>query len=60
MCIRDSRKALNFGHTIGHAYESLSFKKNRPLLHGHAVAAGIVSELYPVSYTHLDVYKRQP
>lgn len=40
------RKALNFGHTIGHAYESLSFKKNCPLLHGHAVAAGIVSELY--------------
>ena len=40
------RKALNFGHTIGHAYESLSFRKNRPLLHGHAVAAGIVSELY--------------
>lgn len=40
------RKALNFGHTIGHAYESLSFKKNSPLLHGHAVAAGIVSELY--------------
>jgi 3-dehydroquinate synthase len=40
------RKALNFGHTIGHAYESLSFKKDRPLLHGHAVAAGIVSELY--------------
>lgn len=40
------RKALNFGHTVGHAYESLSFKKNRPLLHGHAVAAGLVSELY--------------
>ena len=40
------RKALNFGHTIGHAYESLSFKKDHPLLHGHAVAAGIVSELY--------------
>ncbi|MEG1543786.1 MAG: 3-dehydroquinate synthase [Tannerellaceae bacterium] len=40
------RKALNFGHTIGHAYESLSFVRENPLLHGHAVAAGIVSELY--------------
>lgn len=40
------RKALNFGHTIGHAYESLSFLQNKPLLHGHAVAAGLVSELY--------------
>ncbi|MDR3308673.1 MAG: 3-dehydroquinate synthase, partial [Tannerella sp.] len=36
------RKALNFGHTIGHAVESLSFAKNSPLLHGHAVAAGMV------------------
>ena len=40
------RKALNFGHTVGHAIESLSFKKKHPLLHGHAVAAGLVSELY--------------
>ena len=40
------RKALNFGHTIGHAFESLSFIKNSPILHGHAVAAGIVCELY--------------
>lgn len=40
------RKALNFGHTIGHALESLSFAQNRPILHGHAVAAGIISELY--------------
>lgn len=40
------RKALNFGHTVGHAYESLSFRKGRPILHGHAVAAGLVSELY--------------
>ncbi len=40
------RKALNLGHTIGHAYESLSFKKNSPLLHGHAVAAGLIGELY--------------
>ena len=41
------RKALNFGHTIGHAYESLSFKKDRPLLHSHTVAAGIVANLKP-------------
>lgn len=40
------RKALNFGHTIGHAFESLSFAENRPILHGHAVAAGVICELY--------------
>jgi 3-dehydroquinate synthase len=40
------RKALNLGHTIGHAIESLSFQKNTPLLHGHAVAIGLVCELY--------------
>lgn len=40
------RKALNLGHTIGHAFESLSFTRQRPLLHGHAVAAGLVAELY--------------
>jgi 3-dehydroquinate synthase len=40
------RKALNLGHTIGHAIESLSFKINYPLLHGHAVAIGLVCELY--------------
>jgi 3-dehydroquinate synthase len=41
------RKALNFGHTIGHAIESLSFTKEKnPLLHGIAIAAGLVCELY--------------
>jgi 3-dehydroquinate synthase len=40
------RKALNLGHTIGHAIESLSFRKNTPLLHGHAVAIGLICELY--------------
>jgi 3-dehydroquinate synthase len=43
---RGIRKALNLGHTIGHAIESLSFSNKTPLLHGHAVAAGIVCELY--------------
>lgn len=39
------RKILNFGHTIGHAFESLSFKKNKPVLHGEAIAHGILGEL---------------
>jgi 3-dehydroquinate synthase len=43
---RGIRKALNLGHTIGHAVESLSFQKNTPLLHGHAVAIGLICELY--------------
>ena len=40
------RKALNLGHTIGHAFESLSLAENRPVLHGYAVAWGLVCELY--------------
>ncbi len=40
------RKALNFGHTAGHAFESLAMEKNRPMLHGYAVACGMIVELY--------------
>lgn len=40
------RKALNLGHTIGHAFESLALMNNRPVLHGYAVAWGMVCELY--------------
>jgi 3-dehydroquinate synthase len=43
---KNIRKALNFGHTVGHAFESYSLKKSNPLLHGHAVAFGIIVELY--------------
>jgi len=41
------REILNFGHTIGHAFESLSLQKNRkPLSHGHAIALGMICESY--------------
>lgn len=40
------RKALNFGHTIGHAIESMAIAKKRPILHGYAVAYGLICELY--------------
>lgn len=46
------RKALNLGHTVGHAFESLALEMNRPVLHGYAVAWGIVCELY---FSHLKV-----
>jgi 3-dehydroquinate synthase len=52
------RKALNLGHSFGHAFESMAFGKrssgvqefrssdNTSLLHGFAVAYGLVCELY--------------
>lgn len=40
------RKALNLGHTIGHAFESLAMERKTPVLHGYAVAWGTVCELY--------------
>jgi len=40
------RKALNFGHTVGHAFESFALKQGRPILHGYAVAYGMICELY--------------
>lgn len=40
------RKALNFGHTFGHAFESLALQKERAVLHGYAVAYGMICELY--------------
>lgn len=43
---RGIRKALNLGHTVGHAFESLALESGKPLLHGYAVAWGLVCELY--------------
>lgn len=38
------RKILNFGHTIGHAIESLSHLTSKPLRHGEAIALGMCAE----------------
>ena len=40
------RKALNLGHTFGHAFESWSYSANKPVLHGYAVMWGLLCELY--------------
>lgn len=51
------RKALNLGHTVGHAFESFAMERGQrldgtkapgvgPIPHGYAVAYGIVCELY--------------
>ncbi|MDO4993796.1 MAG: 3-dehydroquinate synthase [Bacteroidales bacterium] len=40
------RKALNLGHTFGHAFESFAMETDHPILHGYAVAFGMVCELY--------------
>ena len=43
---KNIRKALNFGHTAGHAFESLAMEQNRSVLHGYAVAWGMITELF--------------
>ena len=40
------RKALNLGHTLGHAFETLAMRRGTPVLHGYAVAWGLIGELY--------------
>ena len=46
------RKTLNFGHTIGHAIESLLLATNKELLHGEAIVIGILVE------SHLSFQKK--
>ena len=40
------RKILNFGHTVGHALEAFYQDRGLPVTHGHAVALGMIAELY--------------
>jgi len=52
------RKALNLGHTFGHAFESWSYKAEKPALHGYAVMWGLLCELY-LSFMKLNFPKEE-
>lgn len=43
---KNLRKKLNFGHTVGHAIESFYLNKKQPLLHGFAIAKGMIIESF--------------
>lgn len=36
------RRALNLGHTAGHAFETLAMERHSPIPHGYAVAYGLI------------------
>ena len=42
---KGQRKSLNFGHTMGHAFESLALERQSPIPHGYAVAYGLITKL---------------
>lgn len=44
-CEKGIRRALNLGHTAGHAFESLAIRKGSPIPHGFAVAFGMLVEM---------------
>lgn len=52
------RKRLNFGHTIGHAIESLSLLNNRSIPHGLAVGIGMIAET-SISHTDWSLSKQE-
>lgn len=54
---KNIRKALNFGHTVGHAVEGHSLETSRPLLHGEAVAIGMIVETH-LSYQQKLISKK--
>ncbi|MGB3180532.1 MAG: 3-dehydroquinate synthase [Cyclobacteriaceae bacterium] len=58
------RKILNFGHTVGHAVESYFLDTENHLLHGEAIAIGMIAEAYlsasrcKLSSEHCDEIRR--
>lgn len=55
---RGIRKALNFGHTIGHAVEGYALETDAPLLHGEAIAVGMIAETY-LSHEQLGLSRKE-
>jgi len=57
---KNIRKALNFGHTIGHALETFFFEHHpeKRILHGEAIAIGMICEAY-LSYKICKLPKEQ-
>ena len=43
---QNTRKNLNFGHTIGHALESYFLNKENKLTHGEAITIGMICESF--------------
>ncbi|HTL80218.1 MAG TPA: 3-dehydroquinate synthase [Bacteroidia bacterium] len=43
---KNIRKTLNFGHTVGHAIETYFLEHAQTLLHGEAVAIGMICEAW--------------
>lgn len=50
------RRVLNFGHTLGHAIETLFMDSDTEVLHGEAVAAGMICASY-ISYKQTGLSK---
>ncbi len=52
------RKILNFGHTIGHGIESSLLNTGNHLLHGEAIAIGMICEAY-LSYKTTGLHENE-
>jgi 3-dehydroquinate synthase len=48
---KNIRAQLNLGHTLGHAYESYFLQSGRTLLHGEAIALGLLAETF-IAHTY--------
>ena len=53
------RKLLNFGHTVGHALESLAAREGQPLDHGFAVGIGMIVSLYWSAHSVDEISKQK-